>query len=75
VGCLGHIVKSVKLTKSSTTPTCSSGGCGAQYAIDISSKKFNGLTQLKQHRLVNEVLKEELKQWHAIRLTTSAVKE
>ncbi len=51
------------------------GGCGAQYSISISSKRFNGLTQLKQHRLVNEVLKEELKQWHAIRLTTEGVKD
>lgn len=52
-----------------------SGGCGAQYAIEIASKRFAGLTMLKQHRLVNEVLQEDIKQWHALRLSTTAVKE
>ncbi|KAI9168211.1 hypothetical protein H9P43_007583 [Blastocladiella emersonii ATCC 22665] len=42
-----------------------SGGCGAMYEIKIISNKFNGTTKLQQQRLVNQVLKEELKNWHA----------
>ncbi|KAI9010640.1 bola protein [Hyaloraphidium curvatum] len=51
-----------------------SGGCGAQYAIEVVSPRFAGLTMLKQQRMVNEVLKEEIKGWHGLRLSTSAPK-
>jgi len=49
-----------------------SGGCGSMYALDIVSSKFKGLTIIKQHRLVNEVLEEEIKQWHGVQLRTKA---
>ena len=32
------------------------------YAIEIESPKFKGLTVIKQHKLVNQVLKEEIAQ-------------
>lgn len=49
-----------------------SGGCGSMYAIDIVSERFKGLGMLKQQRLVNECLKEEVKGWHGIQLKTKA---
>lgn len=37
-----------------------SGGCGAMYKIFVESPKFKGLNTVKQHRLVNEILKVRL---------------
>ena len=42
------------------------------YAIDITSEKFRGLSMLKQQRLVNQVLREEIKGWHGVQLKTKA---
>ncbi|OMP83530.1 Altered inheritance of mitochondria protein 1, partial [Diplodia seriata] len=50
-----------------------SGGCGSMYALDIHSPKFKGLTVIKQHKLVNEILKDEIKSWHGVQLRTKAV--
>ncbi len=49
-----------------------SGGCGSMYAIEIESPKFKGLSVIKQHKLVNQVLKEEIAQWHGVQLRTRA---
>jgi stress-induced morphogen len=49
-----------------------SGGCGSMYAIEIESPRFQGLTVIKQHKLVNQVLKEEIAQWHGVQLRTKA---
>ena len=49
-----------------------SGGCGSMYGIDIVSEKFRGLGMLKQQRLVNEVLGEQIKGWHGVQLKTRA---
>ncbi|EME84154.1 uncharacterized protein MYCFIDRAFT_210798 [Pseudocercospora fijiensis CIRAD86] len=49
-----------------------SGGCGSMYALDIVSEKFTGLPVIKQHRLVNQVLGEEIKKWHGVQLNTKA---
>ncbi|TKA65277.1 hypothetical protein B0A49_11120 [Cryomyces minteri] len=49
-----------------------SGGCGSMYALDIVSSKFKGLPVIKQHRLVNQVLGEEIKGWHGVQLKTKA---
>ena len=47
------------------------GGCGNMYAIEIASKDFDGLPTVKQHRLVNEFLKEDIKKMHGLQLKTS----
>ncbi|KAL3424955.1 BolA-like protein [Phlyctema vagabunda] len=47
-----------------------SGGCGSMYGIQITSEKFRGLNMLKQQRLVNSVLGEEIKSWHGVQLRT-----
>ncbi|KAI9024367.1 bola protein [Phycomyces nitens] len=49
-----------------------SGGCGSMYNIDIASKAFQGTTIVKQHRMVNEILKQEIKGMHGLQLKTSA---
>ncbi|KAF2795596.1 bola-like protein [Melanomma pulvis-pyrius CBS 109.77] len=50
-----------------------SGGCGSMYALEIESAKFKGLPIIKQHKLVNAVLAEEIKSWHGVQLRTKAV--
>ena len=47
-----------------------SGGCGTMYAVAITTEKFRGLPVIKQHRLVNEVLSEQIKSWHGMQLKT-----
>lgn len=42
-----------------------SGGCGSAYAVEVSSSKFQGLTMIKQQRMVNQILKEEIANMHA----------
>ncbi|EGW29937.1 uncharacterized protein SPAPADRAFT_63561 [Spathaspora passalidarum NRRL Y-27907] len=49
-----------------------SGGCGSMFAILIESQKFKGIPMIKQHRLVNETLKDEIKNWHGLQLKTKA---
>ncbi|OAD66334.1 hypothetical protein PHYBLDRAFT_103830, partial [Phycomyces blakesleeanus NRRL 1555(-)] len=45
-----------------------SGGCGSMYAIDIASKAFEGTSMVKQHRMVNEILKQEIKGMHGLQV-------
>lgn len=56
------------------TVTDVSGGCGSMFAINIISPKFKGITMVKQHRAVNELLAEEIKKWHGLQLVTKASK-
>ncbi|TPX50990.1 hypothetical protein SeMB42_g01603 [Synchytrium endobioticum] len=49
-----------------------SGGCGASYSILIGSDKFKGLSLLKQHRMVTDALKDDIKDIHAIQIKTEA---
>ena len=48
-----------------------SGGCGSMYAIEIASERFVGLSLVRQHRLVHDILGEEVKAWHGVQLRTS----
>ncbi|KAI2642934.1 bola-like protein [Xylaria nigripes] len=47
-----------------------SGGCGTMYGIEIESEKFRGIGMLKQQRMVNAVLGDDVKKWHGIQLRT-----
>jgi len=47
-----------------------SGGCGAMYEISIESEDFSGKSRVHQHRMVNEALKEEIKDMHGLRIST-----
>lgn len=42
------------------------------YGLDIVSSKFAGLSVIKQHQLVNKVLKDEISKWHGVQLKTKA---
>ncbi|VVC43748.1 BolA protein [Cinara cedri] len=47
-----------------------SGGCGAIFEVFVSSVEFKGLSMVKQHQIINEVLKNEIKSMHGIRIHT-----
>lgn len=51
-----------------------SGGCGLMFAITVESAQFKGIPMIKQHRLVNEALKDEIAKWHGLQLKTKASK-
>ncbi|XP_043258580.1 bolA-like protein 3 [Colletes gigas] len=48
-----------------------SGGCGAMFEINVIAPEFKGLNTIKQHRMINEALKEEIKDMHGLRIYTS----
>lgn len=48
-----------------------SGGCGSMYEIYVETKEFKGLSTVKQHRLITETLKSEIKDMHGLRIHTS----
>lgn len=48
------------------------GGCGAMYDIFVETSEFNGLSTVKQHRLVTETLKTQIKEMHGLRIQTAA---
>ncbi|XP_057368255.1 bolA-like protein 3 [Daphnia carinata] len=47
-----------------------SGGCGAMYEIYVETLDFKGLNTIKQHRLVTEALKQQIKDMHGVRIHT-----
>lgn len=49
-----------------------SGGCGDFYQITVVSPMFKGMTMVKQHRTVNELLSAEIGKMHGLTLKTSA---
>ncbi|RPD62006.1 bola-like protein [Lentinus tigrinus ALCF2SS1-7] len=51
-----------------------SGGCGTFYNIIIASDEFKGLSLVKQQRLVNQTLKEEIQGIHGLQLKTMTPK-
>ena len=48
-----------------------SGGCGAMYKAYVESPKFAGLNIVKQHKLVQGVLKAEIAEMHGFTLKTA----
>lgn len=46
-----------------------SGGCGSFYSIQVASTEFQGLTTVKQHRLVNECLKDIIGNIHGLQVS------
>ncbi|TDH69675.1 hypothetical protein CCR75_008727 [Bremia lactucae] len=47
-----------------------SGGCGSMYDVEVASPHFVGQSRVKQHRMINEVLKEEIKSMHGLTIRT-----
>jgi stress-induced morphogen len=51
-----------------------SGGCGSFYEIYVESSAFAEKPILKQHRMVNEALKEEIPKLHGVTIKTALPK-
>lgn len=52
-----------------------SGGCdGGTVRISVASRLFAGKSVVAQHRLVNQVIQEEMKSLHACHIRTVALK-
>ncbi|OWZ13014.1 hypothetical protein PHMEG_00013733 [Phytophthora megakarya] len=47
-----------------------SGGCGSMFDVEVASAQFTGQSRVKQHRMVNEILKEEIKSMHGMTIRT-----
>lgn len=45
------------------------------FEISVTAPDFKGLTMVKQHRMVNEALKEQIKDMHGLRIHTSVPSE
>jgi len=52
----------------------SGGGCGAMYNVSVETSEFSGLSTIKQHRLVTEALKAQIKEMHGVRINTKVAK-
>lgn len=48
-----------------------SGGCGQSFKINVCSNDFKGLSLIKQHKLLNDILSTELKEIHSVTYKTS----
>ena len=51
-----------------------SGNCGTSFCVKIKSPDFKGKTMIMQHRMVNEALKDEIKDIHALQIKSEASK-
>lgn len=49
-----------------------SGGCGAMFEIFIESPEFKKLSTPKQHKIVYDTLKDQIKVIHGLRVITKA---
>ncbi|KAF9463300.1 bola protein [Collybia nuda] len=52
-----------------------SSGCGDNYAVLLVSDVFEGKSTLARHRMVNELLKDEIAQMHAFSQKTYTTKQ
>lgn len=64
------IRSSAKLQPTAVKVTDASAGCGSFFKIQVVSPVFRGKPLIQQHRLVNEVLREEIKNIHGFTLET-----
>eukprot|EP01080_Neovahlkampfia_damariscottae_P012575 gene12575-6395_t len=52
-----------------------SGGCGSMFQIDVVSPEFEGKSILQQHKLVKQILSDEIKEMHGLTLKTKTPKK
>ncbi|KAF8525582.1 bola-like protein [Hysterangium stoloniferum] len=52
-----------------------SSGCGENYAVFIVSEAFEGKMTLARHRMINELLKDQIAQMHAFSQKTLTPKQ
>lgn len=64
-----------RLFRNTNIPFSIKGGCGSMYAVKIASPKFKGVPLVKQHRMVQDLLKDDIAKMHGIQIKTEAPKE
>ena len=47
-----------------------SGGCGSMYKLEVESELFRGVSMVKQHQMVTNSLKDEIKEMHGLTIKT-----
>lgn len=47
-----------------------SGGCGSMYEVYVEAPEFKGVRMVKQHQMVTNALKKEIKDMHGLRIST-----
>lgn len=55
-----------ELQAAAVTVIDTSGGCGSAFEVAVVSPLFDGKPLIARHRLINEALKEEMKNIHAL---------
>ncbi|KAJ2697872.1 hypothetical protein H4R19_005632 [Coemansia spiralis] len=65
----GKLQQALSPTKLTVTDT--SGGCGSMYAVEIEAECFRGLSRVKQTKMVNGLLKDEIAGMHGMRVLCS----
>ncbi|KAJ2448936.1 hypothetical protein EV183_005170 [Coemansia sp. RSA 2336] len=66
---------SQELQPTKLTVSDASGGCGSMYVVEIEAECFRGLSRVKQTKMVNNLLKEEIKDMHGMRVLCSVPPE
>eukprot|EP00794_Sanderia_malayensis_P019022 gene19022-20935_t len=69
------LIKASYLKPSAVEVVDISGGCGSMYQVYVSSREFKGKRTIQQHRIVNEILKEEVVKMHGLRINTEIPKD
>ncbi|KAJ1644708.1 hypothetical protein J3B02_001711 [Coemansia erecta] len=64
-----------ELAPSKLTVKDASGGCGSMYVVEIEAECFRGKNRVNQTKMVNSLLKEELKDMHGMRVLCSVPPE
>ncbi|CAB4010941.1 Hypothetical predicted protein, partial [Paramuricea clavata] len=49
-----------------------SGGCGSMYRIFVAAAEFQGKRTIQQHRIINDILQDEVKDMHGLTLQTTS---
>ncbi|CAI5738833.1 unnamed protein product [Hyaloperonospora brassicae] len=65
-----HVALQQQLKAEHVKVTDVSGGCGSMFDVEVVSAQFAGQSRVKQHRMVNEVLKNEIKNMHGLTIRT-----
>ena len=48
-----------------------SGGCGAMYEVYVEAPDFKGVRAVRQHQMITDTLKAEIKDMHGLRISTA----
>ena len=52
-----------------------SGGCGAMYEVYVEAPDFKGVRAVRQHQMITDALKAEIKDMHGLRISTAVSQE